>query len=367
MRRPATQLAAAGLLLLGFAACGGSGDERPKLAETNQGWKKLPRLPASIPGGAQDLHALTLGRRVVVVAGAAYTADRMVAAIFRTSARAWAAVPRAPLRWRARYSATSTGREVIVWGGAGDRAAAYADGARLDPGKRAWRVLPAGPLQRRHSHSAVWTGAKMLIWGGIGGNGRGRRDGASFDPRTGRWRRIASAPIMGSRDQSAVWTGTTLFVVSRGRAASFQPRSSRWKRLPAVPGQQPVTLAWTGRDLLAWTGEKPLLMRPGRSPRWRTGATFPGVARGPEAALWARGRLYVWGGLKRRCGDCWLRDGATYDPRRGAWRPLPAAPLRARYRHAVAPLDGGVFVWGGCCARDEQLSDGATYRAGATG
>lgn len=355
--------AAAVVALASVAGCDRSADEPRGEPEGAQGrWDQTPQLRTGRQRRLSNFRVFTLGRRIVIVAGSTHTGTRMTTATFDRAARRWLGLTQAPLRWRERYSAASTGKEVLVWGGTGNVTRAFANGARFDPVRKRWRRLPRASLSARFSHSAVWTGTRMLVWGGLGADGRRFSDGASFDPRSASWEYVRRAPISGSAHQSAVWTGETMLIVSRGRSATYAPNSNRWMRLPPLPERRPSLLFWTGREALAWNGQRVMRMKPEtRAPRWRLGKRFPAVARGPETAVWAGGRLYVWGGIRRGCGDCYLRDGVAYDPRRDRWVRLPRSPLRGRYQHALASFGNGVFVWGGCCSGVDLLNDGATY------
>ena len=343
-----------GLALLAAVGCdGGSASEGTEDAAANGAWVRVAALEPARRRGLQMLQAVEHFAGVVVVAGATYENDRLVAAVFRRAQGRWAGVVRAPLRWRSGYSAVSMGRSTIVWGGAGDRASAYADGARFDGVTRRWRSLPASPLVGRSGHSAVRAGAKMLVWGGVRRPGLALADGASFAPGDGTWTKMDAAPFAGSRRQGATWTGDSLVVASRGRVAAYRPDADRWQRLPRLPSRRPVKLLWTGRELVAWNGEQPLTLRPRTGSRWRRGARWPGPPTERDSAAWAQDRLYVWDGVR----------GAVFAPRTNTWRRLRGAPLRARDRHAVTALGADLFVWGGCCIGTRYLADGAIFDA----
>src|SRR5207237_7802454 len=99
-------------------------------------------------------------------------------------------------------------------------------GSPTDPGAgparpKGWRRLPAAPLRSRHGASAVWTGREMIVWGGAWRAGNASiwlDDGAAYDPAGDRWRRLASSPLA--------------------------PRSE-------------AVIAWTGKEVLVWGGQKP--------------------------------------------------------------------------------------------------------------
>jgi hypothetical protein len=82
-----------------------------------------------------------------------------------TSAGAWTQLPSAGLAARVGFSYVSTGRSMILWGGAGQ--GLYADGAAFDVATSTWTPLAAAPISARQDHSAVWTGTHMIVFGGI--------------------------------------------------------------------------------------------------------------------------------------------------------------------------------------------------------
>lgn len=93
-----------------------------------------------------------------------------------------------------------------------------------------------------------------------------------------------------------------------------------WSELPPAPieGREPAAVVWTGRELLVWGG----------------------------ASQWRRDRGYA--------------DGAAYDPRRGTWRRIPAAPVGHRIGAAIVWTGRVLLVWGGYVGR-VATGDGAAY------
>ena len=84
----------------------------------------------------------------------------------------------APLDGRFLPAAVWTGREILVWGGAGCQGACdgqgvrlHADGGAYDPVTDIWRLLPPSPLSARSGALAVWTGRELVVWGGMVGTG----------------------------------------------------------------------------------------------------------------------------------------------------------------------------------------------------
>ena len=328
----------------------------------------LPASRATRGKEFQELSGLSTADEVLVLAGATAETSTVEGARLNLATKRWRGMRRAPLAWRSDYSAVWTGREVIVWGGVGVWTPLTPDGARYRPTANVWRSLRRAPIRARFGHSAVWTGKQMVIWGGraaeeSGQPPRGLRDGAAYDPRSTQWRRIARAPLSGASAQTAVWTGEEVIVLAGARAAAYDPDRNRWRRMaPApLPAGSTQTAVWTRKEMVVWDGARGAAYAPAAD-RWRPIATAPLEAREGHTAVWTGRRMIVWGGVERRCGDCFLADGAAYDPARDAWTRLPQAPLRPRDRHVAVWTRGEMLVFGGCCSGDAYFDDAAVYR-----
>ncbi|HEU5180159.1 MAG TPA: MopE-related protein, partial [Candidatus Polarisedimenticolia bacterium] len=118
---------------------------------------------------------------------------------------------------------------------------------------------------------------------------------------------------------SAVWTGS-LMVVWGGYPAST------WgdEDLDTGGRYDPATDTWTSTA--------------------RLGAPSP---RSRHTAVWAGGRMVVWGGYQDR-GSNYLNTGGRYDPTTDSWLPtsLVGAPS-ARYGHTAVWTGSQVLIWGG--------------------
>lgn len=166
---------------------------------------------------------------------------------------------------RVGFTATWTGREMIVVGGTDTRAAAPPAGAlAYYPATDRWRVLPDLPGGERHEHAAVWTGRNLLVWGGFGGGGQlARPIGLSYDPDTGAWSEIPEPPDGARAGHAAVWAGDRMVVwggahqPADGRPAGvvYDPAEQAWQALggPTRP-RVPHRLVWTGQDLVVLDG-----------------------------------------------------------------------------------------------------------------
>jgi len=269
--------------------------------------------------------------------GAPPAADSSAASAWRSLPAGWSSLPAPPVV-RARAVSVWTGSELFFWGGDTDLGGTQHDtGAVYDPAARNWRRLPPTPLTGRSSAAAVWTGEEVLIWGGYGDFRRPLGDGAAFDPATGRWRMLPPAPLSPRRPVTTVWTGKEMIVWGDGSraaaardGAAYDPVADRWRSLPPAPlALNEASAAWTGKKMLVFgallDGNNHSTIRYAR-----------GIAYDPEADRWRelpdsplspQASSVAWTGKEVLAWDYELAAGA-YDPVRNAWRKLPDLPLR---------------------------------------
>jgi N-acetylneuraminic acid mutarotase len=116
------------------------------------------------------------------------------------------------------HTAIWTGSEMIVWGGlgcgvAGGSPLPCGDGARYNPLTDSWRPMSnTNAPQARAGHSTVWTGKEMIVWGGAGGGGF-FGNGALYRPETDDWRPMTDIGAPSPRNiHRGVWTGDRMLV-----------------------------------------------------------------------------------------------------------------------------------------------------------
>lgn len=97
----------------------------------------------------------------------------------------------------------------------------------------------------------------------------------------------------------------------------------------------------------------------------RTISSAPVAPRVRTQAAWSGQELLVWSGLEP--GDETdeafdvVDDGAAYDPTTDSWRELPTAPVSGRASAAAVWAGDRFVVWGGFSGPGEALDDGAAY------
>lgn len=105
----------------------------------------------------------------------------------------------------------------MVEGRLEDRVSLEALGFHLMPLRRqveGWLPTAAGPLTSAGDYTVVWTGKEMIVWGGAGGDGPGAR----YNPDTDLWTPITSTSFR--LGHTAVWTGSDMIVWGGGRSSS---------------------------------------------------------------------------------------------------------------------------------------------------
>jgi hypothetical protein len=269
------------------------------------------RVLAPAPLAPRELAAAAwTGTELVVYGGVGADGEPLAdGAVWEPSANAWTPLPPAPLLPRLNPLAVWTGAEVLVWGGVTDGedtvegGAVSRDGAAYDVAARAWRALPDAPLGFTLS-SAAWTGEAMLVWGG--------HEAQAYDRATDTWEVLPAAPLTAVGPQQVVWTGREAVMTGRfvegavpqpPVALAFRPDQRRWRVLPPAPTDERALHAavWTGDDLLVWGGtddgqpraDGAALDVGARTWQRLADAPLPPMVR--PAAVWTGEELLVWG------------------------------------------------------------------------
>ena len=389
-----------GLLALCAAAasCGGEPDV-PRQGET--AWRTISAAPLS---PRSNPAAVWTGDRIIVVGGenldasqgpedrrfrAGYSYDPRTktttwlvaesfsdAAAYDPTADRWERLPRSPLAAHG-SAAFWTGREVLVWGGWGERDDQIVDGVAYDPARRSWRRLAPWRAAQGLAWSAVWTGRELLVWGGYDHQPDRSPAGAAYDPRLDRWRPLAPFPLESRQWHAAVWTGREMLVwggddlvqPAFADGAAYDPKADSWRVLARSPlaGRYWHHAVWSGHEMLVWGGKNgPGELADGAAynpdtDTWRTLPESPLAGRHWASVMWTGREMLVWGGSADRRT---YADGAAYDPGRDLWRRLPSAPIGGRCRNAAVWTGSELIVWGGteaCGSFGHRLADGAAY------
>ena len=167
------------------------------------------------------------------------------AAAYDPAADRWERLPRSPLAAHG-SAAFWTGRELLVWGGWGERDDQIVDGVAYDPARRSWRRLAPWRAAQGLAWSAVWTGRELLVWGGYDHQPDRSPAGAAYDPRLDRWRPLAPFPLESRQWHAAVWTGREMLVwggddlvqPAFADGAAYDPKAGQLARARSVPARR---------------------------------------------------------------------------------------------------------------------------------
>ena len=303
----------------------------------------------------------------------------------------WTPVATAGAPTRRQYHASVwTGSEMIVWGGYYNdgRDQDATDGGRYNPLTDTWTATATtgAPSARTH-FSATWTGKRMLIWCGDTDFGPAN-DGATYDPASDSWLPISTARAPLARGwATTVWTGTEMLVWGGSASGNpdryfndggrYNPQTDSWKSVSAggPAGRYQNTAVWTGSEMIVWGGfsyydSAGHYFNDGSSynpaadswaPVSTLGAPSP---RDQQSAIWTGTEMIVWGGYFSDGVDHFLRDGARYNPVSDSWAPvsMSGAPS-ARTSHAAVWTGKEMIVWGGFFydTKSRNLNDGGIY------
>lgn len=261
---------------------------------------------------------------------------------------------------------------------------AHAGGGSASAGAAGtWERAPTPPLGPRERAVGVWTGREAIVFGGAGPpfyppdwdgptvEPPPLRDGAAFDPRTASWRSIAPAPL-GIDFATAVTVGASVYVSVPRRHRSFASRrvvlayrieGDRWERLPSPPARGHLQLVAAGERLVAFaararTGPPGYVLGSGQR-AWRPLPDDPFARRWPRGLFW-NGRSLVLITTVPLGPDALgrpLARAATLRPGARSWRVLPDSKdvlygrlqwVRAGSKLVSPELDegSGRFRWG---------------------
>lgn len=174
------------------------------------------------------------------------------------------------------HSAIWTGEEMIIWGGYGGNGR-RSDGRRYRPAEGpsgTWLAVSESGLSARSRHTATWTGSEMIIWGGAAGDTR-FNDGKRYDPGTNSWAPMTTEGAPSGRSaHEAIWTGQEMIVwggsnesEELGDGGRYDPRTDTWTPMSlenAPEARYSHGMVWTGDLVLVWGGRSPGVLATGR-------------------------------------------------------------------------------------------------------
>lgn len=210
--------------------------------------------------------------------------------------------------------------------------------ARLEPLRRCrdtlgvWTLLPEDGLFDLGANPFVTARGNQLLVLGQGG-------AAALDLRRSRWEPLATEAMRVSmttpyalweRDNRIAERDWLLFpyqVAFHLEVQAYALHDHRWHPplvLDDAFGATPEVIAWTGHELLVWAGRVGARAGARVNPRSRTIARMGAGRDEPSdrhavGSVWAKDRLFVWGGVGDDSPFPFLSTGALYDPATDTW------------------------------------------------
>jgi N-acetylneuraminic acid mutarotase len=257
-----------------FSPCAGGAAFDPSTGE----WEAVDT--AAAPQSRGMTTAVWTGHEMLIWGGV--NGDRAVinsAGAYDPVAKKWREVNTVDAPTPRRYhSSIWTGTEMIVWGGDDSPQSFHAlgDGARYDPATNKWSPMSqVGAPSARYAHTATWTGREMVVWGGAG-CGAGPRgpiycgDGARYDPITDKWSAMTTVGAPAARvGHTSVWSGNLILIwggaspdcgSGAGHCADgaiYDPAADTWQPMSGVgaPAERASHVAiWADDRMLVWGG-----------------------------------------------------------------------------------------------------------------
>jgi hypothetical protein len=263
---------------------------------------------------------------------------------------------------RASYAVVWTGSEMVVWGGADDKAV-LGDGARYNPDQDAWTPITSSGAPEPRVTSGVWSGAEMIIWSGSDGDALST--GGRYDPLADAWTPTSIGPV-GRAGPARIWTGSEMIIWGSGDEEMFleggyryNPATDSWATIAADAEPTPrgsCTAVWTGSEMIIWGGTSgdysgaTVESSGGRydpiADTWAPMSDSPLEERYWHSAVWTGSEMIVWGG--NGPGLSIFDDGARYDPVTDLWAEMSDldAPVR-RFGHVAVWTGSEMLIWGG--------------------
>jgi hypothetical protein len=269
-------------------------------------WRSIRSSPLGVLGGGGQA-AVWTGRRALFWAGNSPDGPAG-GAVYNLKTNRWRELSRGPLGPREGYASAWTGSELIIVGGTLGDGLAQPIGARLNPSTDRWHRLPGfGYLHGLRPSGAIWSGDRLFVgglaydcsqpgpctirpiflsydlgtdlveeidlapatsftpvgWTGteVFGSGGDRTSVLFYDPATDRWRSGSPAPCDAGERQVAFLGDRYVAACARDALQIYSLASDTWEIVQA--GRSPLNsregsaIAWTGSDLIVWSGVAP--------------------------------------------------------------------------------------------------------------
>jgi len=223
-------------------------------------------------------------------------------------------------------------------------------------------------------HGSVWLEDTMLVWGGNQGGRILTNDGWLYEPATDSWSdlpQIDPRPeererhiLVNTGNEIILWGGSNFNTPAAFHAGwRLDPIVAGWSRIAsegAPEGDTAPFVAWTGSELLVWSGQRYDPVREANGTiSWNESIVASGAAYDPITDSWrpinadggpvdvAFFTSAVWTGTEMIVIG--KNQSGAYDPLLDRWRPI-ALPLQTPFYGSAAWTGAEVIVvTGGAC------------------
>ncbi|MEE4304355.1 MAG: LamG-like jellyroll fold domain-containing protein, partial [Wenzhouxiangella sp.] len=225
------------------------------------------------------------------------------------------------------YSVASATQFIVYSGSVQSNSAAQTlnTGAVLDIATRNWTATSTSNAPVVSSASVVWTGSEMILWGGSE-SGQRTNAGYRYSPSSNTWTGASTsgAPV-GRTGHTAVWTGSEMLVF--GGSLGYD-NTGEMQLLIDGGRYNPSTDSWSGMT--------PANMDVSGTP-----------PRTDHTAVWTGSEMIVWGG--RDADFDYLDEGLRYNAATDSWTATAFSPQEPtpRVYHSAVWTGSEMIIWAG--------------------
>lgn len=305
-------------------------DDGAAFNPTTGTWRVIAAAPIegrSYPG------AVWTGQEMIVWGGSDNGQTLDDGAAYDPATDTWRTLPTAPLDSAMKVNAMWTGDEVIMLGGmrsvSSDGGQSIRDGAAYNPATNQWRALPPLPgISLMPYPTAVWTGTAVITSVATDPNGAGfggQVQRLRYRPGDSSWEVIDDDATAIFLVATPALDGDVAAVALPSEAEAPVELLDRNGDLVADANGRPRDLggggnyalpAWTGSEILFWSGNELGWAFTPATGRWRTFPAGNVANRVDGSVVWADGVMLSWGGFvfNRDGSSTGGDDGIIYRP-----------------------------------------------------
>ena len=275
-------------------------------------WRSIRSSPRGVLGGGGQA-AVWTGRRALFWAGNSPDGPAG-GAVYNPRTGRWRNLSRGPLGPREGYASAWTGSELVIIGGTLGDGLARPIAAGVNPSTDRWhRLVGFEYLDGLRPSGAIWSGDRLFVGGPAydcsqPGPCTIRPIFLSYDLATDLVEEIDLAPALATSFTPVGWTGTEVFGSGDDRTSVrfYDPATDQWRSggpAPCDAGERQV--AFLGDRYVAACGRDALQIYSLASDTWEIvqAGRSPLNSREGSAIAWTGSDLIVWSGVAPRTGN----------------------------------------------------------------